>query len=218
LFYLKAIQHGGERAEERIRRAATAQNLREEGTISWEEANNYIITGQLFVPRDRAADRSLADAYRQKWFQLGHEFQQHVLETRLKRLYDLGLIEVEERYATMEGKIRRPDYARKNPLVPGENLWIGDAKLGRMDKDQMLAFIDEASRTTRKLLILFTPEATVIPRWVYEEAAKAGVKVINIQLPYMPEGGVPKLPNKNPGAQGTSDAKVGAGAKGPRGK
>ena len=44
-FWVKAADRAGQRAEERVQRIQTAQNMREAGLMTWEEANNYIITG-----------------------------------------------------------------------------------------------------------------------------------------------------------------------------
>jgi hypothetical protein len=102
-------------------------------------------------------------------------------------LHETGRLHVEERIGTKTG-LREPDFAAIDPDVPGAYKWIGDAKLGRIElDDQMRGFIDEASRTTLKRLLLFVPEGTTVPDAVLKEAEKHGVKIFVIEVPWQPD-------------------------------
>lgn len=186
VFWVKAVEHSGERHEERVRRIAMAENLRDDGLISQEEATQYILTGQLFASRGGSRERTVKDAYRAKYFELGREFQQHVLESVLNALYEGDQLAVEYHIGTVTG-IRRPDFARWDREGTGLFEWIGDAKLGSIElDDQMRGLIDEATRTTARVLILFTPEGVEVPRNVIDAARDMGVAVKQHMVPFAP--------------------------------
>jgi RHS repeat-associated protein len=182
--------------EQRAReeRERTGGNLVDEGLITEEEAAEYVRTGHLFLRASRSeTEASMRTRLR---FEKGNKFEQFVdakLRARLRAAGGEQYLESQFDIATETSGNRRPDWAYRNPEVPGEFMWIADAKayddFGEIDWQQALGFIEEASRTTKKLLIFYVPSKAnaIVPSDLDKAAAKAGVKIKLIEVPWEPE-------------------------------
>jgi RHS repeat-associated protein len=196
-FWVKADQNAAEKHAERQRRSMHADDLRNAGQITDEQREQYVLTGFLTQADRQAAEKAeklRGDAFRKHWTGFGRQFQEYVLETKLKHLQERGILEVDfeigaEKFGS-NTTVRKPDFAVRSRAHPGLFVWVGDAKFVEEIKldAQMKAFIAEAARTTQKLLLLFTPdESSRIPKSVTDAADAAGIKVIEVPVPFVPE-------------------------------
>jgi hypothetical protein len=228
LFYVEASRRSGRLAEERVRRSHIAQNLREMGLITEEEAIDFILNGHLFIPVERVHSMSarhrwwLLDVTRLELSSSMLGYQVYVLKTRDGRVLYVG----KSGGSTAERPTNWTDRMRAHLEDQDKIEWIGET-----DRIEVHAELTEIEALAlEEVLIRLNPEAhnklkdefsTKHPQVDIAGAAKAALKRpkwnFRTDIYPMPRLGNARIPQKKSGEKpkkspqekkGTGKAKV----------